>query len=227
VKHREQRFGLVVEVLSWRTALRRVETEANNPRPKRSEPTSGPGGFSDEPPRALGCVRLLTVIIHPFLGTGIIGDLNNGAPSGTSARWDSKRAKTKARLWPLVREWALCIIRRNRRHAEPWRPSKALAPDGPLWGLPSRDGPEWFSLACAWAILASAEGRGWAGLSTGAATDLADQAMADLRRAAAMGWRNLAQCRYAPALAPLRGRDDFRLLLLDLAMPAEAFAAPR
>jgi hypothetical protein len=47
--------------------------------------------------------------------------------------------------------------------------------------------------------------------------------MADLRRAA-MGWRDLARCRYEPALASLRGRDDFRLLLLDLAFPADAFA---
>jgi hypothetical protein len=73
-------------------------------------------------------------------------------------------------------------------------------------------------------MLASAEGRGGPGLSTNAVTGLADQAMADLRRAAAMGWRDLAYCRYEPALAPLRGREDFRLLLLDLAFPADPFA---
>jgi hypothetical protein len=28
------------------------------------------------------------------------------------------------------------------------------------------------------------------------------------------------------ALEPLRGRDDFRLLMLDLAMPADPFAGP-
>ena len=39
-----------------------------------------------------------------------------------------------------------------------------------------------------------------------------------------MGYRNPAQYRYEPALAPLRGRDDFRLLLLDLAFPADPFA---
>ena len=95
---------------------------------------------------------------------------------------------------------------------------------GLLEGLPSRDGPLWFILACARATLAAAEGRGGPGLSTGAATGLADQATADLRRAAAMGWRDLARCRYEPALAPLRGREDFRLLLLDLAFPADPFA---
>jgi hypothetical protein len=39
-----------------------------------------------------------------------------------------------------------------------------------------------------------------------------------------MGYRNPAQYRYEPALARLRGRDDFRLLLLDLAFPADPFA---
>ena len=51
--------------------------------------------------------------------------------------------------------------------------------------------------------------------------------MDDLRRAAAMGYRNPAVYRYEPALAPLRGRDDFRLLMMDLAFPADPFAAAR
>jgi hypothetical protein len=51
--------------------------------------------------------------------------------------------------------------------------------------------------------------------------------MNDLRRAAAMGYRNPAAYRYEPALAPLRGRDDFQLLMMDLAMPAAPFAAAR
>jgi hypothetical protein len=33
--------------------------------------------------------------------------------------------------------------------------------------------------------------------------------------------------RYEPSLSPLRGRDDFQLLLMDLAMPADPFAAAR
>ncbi len=48
--------------------------------------------------------------------------------------------------------------------------------------------------------------------------------MNDLRRAAAAGWRSPAAYRYEPALAPLRRRDDFQLLLWDLAMPADPFA---
>ncbi len=48
--------------------------------------------------------------------------------------------------------------------------------------------------------------------------------MDDLRRAVAIGYRNPARYRYEPALAPLCGRDDFRLLLLDLDFPADPFA---
>ena len=39
-----------------------------------------------------------------------------------------------------------------------------------------------------------------------------------------MGWRNAAHYRYEPALAPLRGREDFKLLMMDLAFPADPFA---
>ena len=62
------------------------------------------------------------------------------------------------------------------------------------------------------------------GPSTALASGLADRAIADLRRAVAMGYRSPAACRYEPALAPLRGRDDFQLLLLDLGFPTEPFA---
>jgi hypothetical protein len=48
--------------------------------------------------------------------------------------------------------------------------------------------------------------------------------MDDLRQAAAMGYHSPAAFRYEPALGPLQGRDDFRLLLMDMAFPADAFA---
>jgi hypothetical protein len=94
-------------------------------------------------------------------------------------------------------------------------------------GLPSRDGREWFWLACARATLAAAAGRDGAGPSAAEAPGLADRAMNDLRSAAAAGYRNLAVYRYEPSLGPLRGRDDFKLLLMDLAMPADPFTAAR
>ncbi len=52
----------------------------------------------------------------------------------------------------------------------------------------------------------------------------ADRAMDRLRQAIAMGYRDRDAVRTEPALDPLRGREDFRLLMLDLAFPIEPFA---
>jgi serine/threonine protein kinase/tetratricopeptide (TPR) repeat protein len=94
-------------------------------------------------------------------------------------------------------------------------------------GLPSRDGRDWFWLACARATLAAANGRGGAGTSAALEPSLTDQAMSDVRRAVAAGYRSPAVYRYEPALGPLRRRDDFRLLMMDLAMPASPFGPAR
>ncbi len=51
--------------------------------------------------------------------------------------------------------------------------------------------------------------------------------MNDLRQAVATGYRSAAVYRHEPALGPLRRRDDFQLLMMDLAMPAAPFAAAR
>ena len=45
-----------------------------------------------------------------------------------------------------------------------------------------------------------------------------------LHKAVAMGYRNPNAYRTEDALDPIRRRDDFRLLILDLDMPAEPFA---
>jgi hypothetical protein len=54
----------------------------------------------------------------------------------------------------------------------------------------------------------------------------ADRAMGVLRRAVAAGFRDAARIRDDRDLAPLRDRADFRMLLMDLSFPAEAFARP-
>ncbi|QEH35161.1 Serine/threonine-protein kinase PrkC [Aquisphaera giovannonii] len=51
-----------------------------------------------------------------------------------------------------------------------------------------------------------------------------EAAMAALRRAAAAGFRDATFLRESEQLAPLRGRPDFQLFLMDLAFPAEPFA---
>jgi hypothetical protein len=42
-----------------------------------------------------------------------------------------------------------------------------------------------------------------------------------------MGYRNAPAWRTEPARDPLRSRDDFRLLMMDVAFPAEPSAATR
>ena len=61
-------------------------------------------------------------------------------------------------------------------------------------------------------------------VSAGEGEEEADTAMGLLHRAAAMGYRNANAFRTESALAPLYHRGDFRLLMMDLAMPAEPFA---
>ena len=48
--------------------------------------------------------------------------------------------------------------------------------------------------------------------------------MALLHQAVAVGFRDGAAIGTEDALDPLRDRPDFRLLMMDLAFPAEAFA---
>ena len=48
--------------------------------------------------------------------------------------------------------------------------------------------------------------------------------MALLLRAVDGGYRRLAHLRAEPGLAPLRSRDDFALLMMDLAFPNEPIA---
>jgi hypothetical protein len=51
--------------------------------------------------------------------------------------------------------------------------------------------------------------------------------MALLRKAVAMGRRSPDAYRTEDALDPLRSRDDFRLLLMDLELPSDPIAATR
>jgi hypothetical protein len=97
-----------------------------------------------------------------------------------------------------------------------------------LWeGLPSPTGEEWFETACARAALAGLAGRAGSGVPAAEAVTEAEAAMALLRRAVAMGYRSPDVFRTEGALDPLRDRPDFRLLEMDLALPAEPFAAAR
>jgi hypothetical protein len=91
-------------------------------------------------------------------------------------------------------------------------------------GLSSRSCQEWFDTACVHAALASLAGRAGSGVSAAEGITEADAALDSLSRAVAMGYRSPVIFRSADSLDPLRGRDDFRLLMMDLAFPIEAFA---
>lgn len=89
--------------------------------------------------------------------------------------------------------------------------------------LPSRSNDEWLRTACAHAALSALAGREGSGVPAEEASIQADRAMAALRKAVALGYRDFAEYRREPALDPLRGRADFQLLMLDVAFPANPF----
>jgi hypothetical protein len=91
-------------------------------------------------------------------------------------------------------------------------------------GMPSRSGERRFLVACSHAALSGLAGSAGSGLSAAEGSSAADEAMAVLHRAVEVGHRNPDAYRTEDALDPLRDRPDFRLLLMDLAFPAEAFA---
>jgi eukaryotic-like serine/threonine-protein kinase len=92
-----------------------------------------------------------------------------------------------------------------------------------LEGMSSRSGEAWFDTACARAALASLAGRAGSGVSAAEAVTEADAAMELFRKAIEMGYRAVSIYRAEDVLDSLRSRDDFRLLMMDLAMPAEPF----
>jgi tetratricopeptide (TPR) repeat protein/tRNA A-37 threonylcarbamoyl transferase component Bud32 len=91
-------------------------------------------------------------------------------------------------------------------------------------GLKSPNGELSFSRSCCHAALAGIAGRPGSGVSAEEGRDESDRAMSWLRRAVALDYRDPDTYRRETALDPLRDRNDFRLLMMDLAMPADPFA---
>jgi hypothetical protein len=97
-----------------------------------------------------------------------------------------------------------------------------------LWDdLPSRSGQEWFETACGHAALAGLAGQPGSGVSAAEAESQAETAMALLCKAVGLGYRSPDAFRTDDALDPLRSRADFQLLMMDVALPADPFAAAR
>jgi eukaryotic-like serine/threonine-protein kinase len=94
-----------------------------------------------------------------------------------------------------------------------------------LWeGLSSRMDAEWFETACCHAALAGLAGREGSGVSAAEAVTEADTAIVLIRKAIEMGYRAVNVYRTEDALDPLRSRDDFKLLVMDLAFPQQVIS---
>jgi eukaryotic-like serine/threonine-protein kinase len=97
-----------------------------------------------------------------------------------------------------------------------------------IWdALPARTGQDWFWTACCRAALAGLAARAGSGVPASEATAEADTAMTLLTKAVGLGYSDADALRTKTALDPLRGRPDFRLLMMDLAFPAEPIAQVR
>ena len=81
-----------------------------------------------------------------------------------------------------------------------------------------------FIRACCHAGLAGLAGRMNSGLSAAEGAVHAEKAMARLRQAVTMGYRNPDAYRTESALDPLRNRPDFQLLMMDLNFPKDPLA---
>jgi eukaryotic-like serine/threonine-protein kinase len=89
-----------------------------------------------------------------------------------------------------------------------------------------REGEPTFFRACCYAGLAGLAGRPGSGVSAAQGADQSEEAMAALREAVTMSFRDHTLYRAESALDPLRNRPDFQLLMMDLAFPAQPFEPP-
>jgi tetratricopeptide (TPR) repeat protein len=120
------------------------------------------------------------------------------------------------------------LLRRGQAHlaggdragaAADWRRTLAT-----YEAMPPRPPEMLFVEASCHAMLASVAGQAGSGIPLGERPTEAGRAIEILRRAAATGFRDVRRYRTESALEPLRDRDDFRLLMMDLAMPDSPLA---
>jgi hypothetical protein len=83
---------------------------------------------------------------------------------------------------------------------------------------------DYYNLACGNATLAGIGTMPGTGMSAVEGQAEAERAMQWLHRAVARGYRNVALMQRDHDLDPLHSRDDFRLLMMDLAFPDEPLA---
>jgi hypothetical protein len=91
-------------------------------------------------------------------------------------------------------------------------------------GIESLSSDYTFIRACCHAGLARLAGRLGSGVSAEEGAQQAGKAMAVLRQAVALGYRDPAAYRTESALDALRNRPDFQALMMDLKFPPKVFA---
>jgi serine/threonine-protein kinase len=92
-------------------------------------------------------------------------------------------------------------------------------------GPPPRSVEALLETTCCHAALAGLAARAASGISAAEGEEEAARAMESLRRVVALGYRNLHGLEIESAVGPLRSRDDFQLLMMDLSLPAEPFVS--
>jgi tetratricopeptide (TPR) repeat protein len=105
---------------------------------------------------------------------------------------------------------------------EPLRKAASLRESIPNLSIEAR-----YDFARDHALLPGAAADPCSGLSAVDAVAAADRAMAALRQGVAAGYRDVNQLRKDRDLMPPRARADFQLLMMDVAMPADSYAATR
>ncbi len=155
-------------------------------------------------------------------------DLAAGKPS-EALLWSDKAMAIHRGMFEADRTQQGYLADGLRRHAivleKCGRPAAAVAAFRQaitaLKGLASPG--EIYDLACDQSLLSGVAANAGSCLTAAEGRAEAENAMKSLRRAVAAGWRNVDHMRADSDLDPLRGRPDFKLLMLDLAMPADPF----
>lgn len=93
--------------------------------------------------------------------------------------------------------------------------------------MPSRSGEEWFETAICRAMLADLGGVANSTVTAAEGRSEADAAMALLRKALAMGYRNVPEILEESGFKSLHARSDYQLLIMDLVMPTDPFSAAK
>ena len=86
---------------------------------------------------------------------------------------------------------------------------------------------DYYNIACYQSLIVGIAAEAGSGLSAADGQATAEEAMSNLHRAVAAGFRDPGLMRTDTDLDPIRSRADFQVLFLDVAFPADPFARPR